>query len=87
MFQYSFILKMQNYIEGVLLHRNVNSESIILICGHYKTGMCLACPKECWNTVAGFVLNSKVEGGCESKLLVLELVAQMGLLEVVDTTQ
>ena len=51
MFRYSFILKMRNYIEGVLLHRNVNSESIILICGHYKTGMCLACPKECRNTV------------------------------------
>ena len=37
---------MWNYIEGVLLDRNVNSESIILICGHYKTGMCLACLKE-----------------------------------------
>ena len=42
---------MRNYIEGVLLNRNVESESMILICGHYKTGMCLACPKECQNTV------------------------------------
>ena len=37
--------------------------------------------------IAGFVLNSKVEGGCGRKLLVSELVAQIGLLEVVETTQ
>ena len=51
MFWDSFILKRWNYIEGVLVNRNVNSESVILICGHYKMGMCLACLKECRNTV------------------------------------
>ena len=39
------------------------------------------------SAIAGFVLNSRVEGGCGSKLLVSELVAQIGLLEVVDATQ
>ena len=36
---------------------------------------------------AGFVLNFKVEGGCENKLPLSELVvAQIRLLEVPDTT-
>jgi hypothetical protein len=37
--------------------------------------------------IAEFVLNFKEEGGCGKKLPLSELVAQIGLLEVPDTTQ
>ena len=34
------------------------------------------------SAIAGFVLNSKVEGGCGNKLPFSELVTQIGLLKV-----
>jgi hypothetical protein len=37
--------------------------------------------------IAGFVLNFKEEGPCGKKRPFSELVAQIGLLEVPDTTQ
>ena len=51
-FRTSFILKFRNYIENVLVNRTINSELTNFVCGHYKMQMCLACSKECRNTVA-----------------------------------
>ena len=59
-FRASFTLKFCNYIENVLVNRNINSESKKFMCGHYKMGMCLACPKECRNTVCKNLSNSNL---------------------------
>jgi hypothetical protein len=50
-FRASFILKLWIYMENVCINKNVNSEWSFFVCGHHKMGMCIACPKECRNTV------------------------------------
>ena len=51
---------------------------------------CLVKSCDTWpnpSAIAGFVLNSKVEGGCGNKQPLSELVAQIGLLEVPESVE
>jgi hypothetical protein len=53
--RHSFILKLWNHMESILVNRNVSSELIIFVCDHSKTGMCLVCPEERRNTVFDYL--------------------------------